>query len=89
MCLGIPGRIVKIWDDHGTRMADVDFGGATKDVCLEYLPDAEIGEYTIVHAGFALAKLDEQSALESLRLFQELGMLEAELGISSNPGTTR
>lgn len=81
MCLGIPGKIVEIWDDRGTRMASVDFGGATKSVCLAYLPDIAIGDYTIVHAGFALTRLDEASALASLEMFRELGMLEAELGI--------
>ncbi|MBC3640941.1 HypC/HybG/HupF family hydrogenase formation chaperone, partial [Klebsiella sp. Kps] len=53
MCLGIPGKVIKIWDESGTRMSTVDFGGTTKTVCLAYLPDMEIGEYTIVHAGFA------------------------------------
>lgn len=81
MCLGIPGKVVRIWDDRGTPMADVDFGGATKDVCLIYLPELELGEYTIVHAGFALTRLDEASAQSSLEAFRELGMLEAELGI--------
>ena len=82
MCLGIPGKVVRLWDDRGTPMADVDFGGATKDVCLAYLPDLQIGDYTIVHAGFALTRLDEESALASLTAFRELGMLEAELGIT-------
>jgi hydrogenase expression/formation protein HypC len=86
MCLGIPGKIVRIWEDQGTRMADVDFGGAVKDVCLAYLPQAQIGDYTIVHAGFGLTRLDEKSALETLAMFQELGMLEDELGIPSKPG---
>jgi hydrogenase expression/formation protein HypC len=72
---------VRIWDDRGTRMAEVDFGGASTGVCLEYLPDVEIGEYAIVHAGFALTRLDEESAVASLEAFRELGMLEAELGI--------
>lgn len=82
MCLGIPGKVVRIWDDRGTLMADVDFGGATKDVCLAYLPDLSVGDYTIVHAGFALTRLDEESAVASLTAFRELGMLEAELGIT-------
>ena len=79
--MGIPGKITKIWEDRGTRMAFVDFGGATKDVCLAYLPDIEVGDYTIVHAGFALTKLDEQSALATLAMFAELGLLDEELGI--------
>ncbi len=82
MCLGIPGKVVRIWEDRGTLMADVDFGGATKDVCLAYLPDLNVGDYTIVHAGFALTRLDEESAVASLTAFRELGMLEAELGIT-------
>lgn len=82
MCLGIPGKVVRIWDDRGTPMADVDFGGATKGVCLSCLPDLEVGDYTIVHAGFALTRLDEASAQASLEAFRELGMLEVELGIT-------
>jgi hydrogenase expression/formation protein HypC len=83
MCLGIPGKIVDIWEDRGTRMAHVDFGGAVKDVCLAYLPDIQVGDYTIVHAGFALTRLDEQSALATLTMFEELGMLETELGTAA------
>ena len=79
MCLGIPGKIVAIWDEAGTRMSTVDFGGTTKTVCLAYLPDMEIGEYTIVHAGFAITRLDEASANDTLRLFAELGVLDDEL----------
>ncbi len=80
MCLGIPGRVTEIWEDRGTRMAYVDFGGAVKDVCLAYLPDIEVGDYTIVHAGFALTRLDEQSALQTLAMFRDLGVLDEELG---------
>jgi len=83
MCLGIPGKVIEIWDESGTRMGYVDFGGTTKTVCLAYLPDMEIGEYTIVHAGFALTRLDEASATETLRMFAELGILEEELGQES------
>ncbi|MCB9408633.1 HypC/HybG/HupF family hydrogenase formation chaperone [Mycolicibacterium sp.] len=80
MCLGIPGKVIEIWDEAGTRMSTVDFGGTTKNVCLAYLPDIEPGEYTIVHAGFAITRLDEASANETLRMFAELGILEEELG---------
>jgi hydrogenase expression/formation protein HypC len=79
MCLGIPGKIIEIWEESGTRMATVDFGGTTKKVCLAYLPDLDIGEYTIVHAGFALTRLDEESANNTLRMFADMGVLEAEL----------
>jgi hydrogenase expression/formation protein HypC len=60
-------------------MCTVDFGGTTKTVCLAYLPDMQIGEYTIVHAGFAITRLDEASAQETLRMFEELGVLDEEL----------
>ena len=80
MCLGIPGKVIRTWEESGTRMGSVDFGGATKTVCLAYLPDTGIGEYTIVHAGFAIARLDEESAEETLRMFRELGILDEELG---------
>lgn len=87
MCLGIPGKITRIWDESGTRMATVDFGGTTKKVCLAYLPDLEIGEYTIVHAGFALNRLDEESANDTLKMFADLGILEEELAGVQSPNT--
>ncbi|MCS6880785.1 MAG: HypC/HybG/HupF family hydrogenase formation chaperone [Oscillochloridaceae bacterium] len=79
MCLGIPGRVIAISDVDGVRMGKVDFDGIVKDVCLSYLPDIQVGDYTIVHVGFAITQLDEQSAKETLALFHELGMLEEEL----------
>jgi hydrogenase expression/formation protein HypC len=81
MCLGVPGRVTAVWDESGTRMADVDFGGVHKKVCLAYVPDVVVGDYTIVHVGFALTKLDERSALETLELFRSVGLLDAELGL--------
>jgi hydrogenase expression/formation protein HypC len=87
MCLGIPGKVVDIWDEAGTRMSTVDFGGTTKTVCLAYLPDMAIGEYAIVHAGFAITRLDEASANETLKMFDGLGVLEAEL--SGTEGQSR
>ena len=73
MCLGIPGRIIETRVDRGVTMATVDFGGVTKDVCLAYLPDAAVGDYAIVHAGFAISRLDEASAEESLRTWRAMG----------------
>jgi hydrogenase expression/formation protein HypC len=78
MCLGVPGRVEQVWDAGGTRMATVDFGGIRKDVCLAYVPEVEVGDYTVVHVGFAITKLDEESALETLRLFNQIGALEQE-----------
>jgi hydrogenase expression/formation protein HypC len=80
MCLAVPGKVLDIEERDGTRMASVDFGGVVKDVCLEYLPDLRVGEYTIVHVGFALQRLDEESARLTLELFDGLGLLEEEFG---------
>jgi hydrogenase expression/formation protein HypC len=79
MCLGVPGRVEDVWEANGTRMATVDFGGVRKEVCLAYVPDVTVGDYTIVHVGFALTKLDEKSALETLELFRSVGLLDEEL----------
>lgn len=79
MCLGIPGRVIEITEVDGIRMGKVDFDGIVKDVCLSYLPDIQIGDYAIVHVGFAITRLDEASAKETLALFQEMGLLEEEL----------
>ncbi len=79
MCLAVPGKVEQIFDAQGTRMGKVNFGGVVKKVCLAYLPDIEVGDYTIVHVGFAISKIDEKSAQDTLRTFEELGLLEDEL----------
>lgn len=71
MCLGIPGRIAEIWEENGAAMANVEFPGETKKVCLAYLPHLQVGDYTIIHAGFALTRLDEETAQETLRVMRE------------------
>ncbi len=80
MCLAVPGRVLSVEDQDGTLMAQVDFGGLRKEVCLAYIPDVEIGEYVIVHVGFAIQRLDEKSALDTLANFERLGILEEEFG---------
>lgn len=82
MCLGVPGRVEEVWEANNTRMATVDFGGVRKEVCLAYVPEVQVGDYTIVHVGFALTRLDEASALETLELFKSVGLLDDELGIN-------
>jgi hydrogenase expression/formation protein HypC len=81
MCLGIPGKVVEIYEQHGIRMGKVDFDGIQKEVCLAYLPELELGDYTIIHVGFAITRLDEESAKETLALFHEMGRLEEELNV--------
>lgn len=80
MCLAVPGRVTEIWERDGARMATVDFGGVDKEVRLEFVPDLRVGEYTIVHVGFALQRLDEKSALHALDIFKELGEIDKEFG---------
>jgi hydrogenase expression/formation protein HypC len=80
MCLAIPGRIVEVSEDGLMRMGRVDFGGVTREVCLAYVPEARIGDYVIVHVGFAISQLDEDEAQETIRLLVESGILEEESG---------
>jgi len=79
MCLAVPGQVDAIFEANGMRMGKVNFGGVVKEVCLAFLPDITVGDYTLVHVGFAISRIDEASALETLRTFEELGVLEAEL----------
>jgi hydrogenase expression/formation protein HypC len=80
MCLAVPGKVIRIWPVADQLMAEVDFGGVLKQVCLDFVPDLQVGEYTIVHVGFALQRLDEASALATLAIFEQMGELEAEFG---------
>lgn len=84
MCLGIPGRVFEIYEAGGVRMGKANFAGITKEICLAYVPEVEIGDYTIVHVGFAITKLDEESARETLQLFAEMGVIAEELGSSED-----
>lgn len=80
MCLGIPARIIDIDSSGLFAMGQVDFGGVTRKVCLAYVPDAHVGEYVIVHAGFAISLLDQAEARASYELLKEVGALDEELG---------
>lgn len=75
MCLGIPGQIKTIYEDHGTKMAQVDFGGVSREVCIEVIPEAKPGDWTIVHAGFALNLLSEEEAQETLDILKQMAEL--------------
>jgi hydrogenase expression/formation protein HypC len=81
MCLGVPGSVVEITvDPLGTTMGKVSFGGITKRVCLTYVPDVRVGDYVIVHVGFAISKVDEQEAMQVFAYLREMNEL-AELEI--------
>lgn len=72
MCLGIPGKVIRLYDLDGTAMADVDFGGVQQEVCVATVPEVQVGQYVIVHAGFALNLLSEEEALETIRLLRDI-----------------
>jgi hydrogenase expression/formation protein HypC len=74
---------LEVWGEDIVRMGKVDFGGVVREVALAYVPEAQIGDYVIVHVGFALNVLDEEEAQETWRLLEELGALEEELGVES------
>jgi len=80
MCLAVPGKIVEIYEQGGLKMARVDFGGIFRETCLEYVPEAQVGEYCVIHVGFAISLLDEKDAMESLELLRQISDLEEELG---------
>jgi hydrogenase expression/formation protein HypC len=72
MCLAIPGKVIEIDTAASPIMGKVSFGGIKKEVCLELVPDVKIGEYVIVHVGFAISTMNETEALETLKLFEQM-----------------
>lgn len=72
MCLAIPGKVIEIEAETQPKMGKVSFGGIQKRICLEWVPDVKVGEYVIVHVGFAISKMDEKEAMETLKLFEEI-----------------
>ncbi len=78
MCLGVPARIEEIYQKDGLKMARVDFGGVSREVCLDYVPEAKVGEYCIIHVGFAISLLSESEAKETLALLNEIADLEEQ-----------
>jgi hydrogenase expression/formation protein HypC len=79
MCLAIPGRVEEITVENDLRIGRVNFGGVVKRVCLDYVPEIEVGDYTIVHVGFALSRIDQESAEKTLEVFRQMGALDEEL----------
>ena len=75
MCLGIPGRVVRTWPDDGLVSGTVDFGGVSRQVCLSYVPEVVVGDYVIVHVGFAISRVDEAEAQRTLEFLAAMGDL--------------
>jgi len=87
MCLGVPGKITEIYDNNGMKMGKVDFGGVSRETCLDFVPEAQIGDYTVIHVGFAISLLSEEEALKTLEMLREIGELGEELGLYEDPPT--
>lgn len=83
MCLGVPGKLIEVYETAGLPMGRVDFGGIVKEACLAYLDDPQAGDFVLVHVGFALQTIDEQAALETLQTLRTMGGLDAELGVDT------
>lgn len=84
MCLGVPGKIVEIYSKDNMSMCKIDFGGTTREACLDFVPEAKVGDYTIIHVGFAISLISEEEAMETLALLQEITDLDEELGIEAS-----
>ena len=84
MCLAVPGKIVDDIEIGGIRIGRIDFGGITRQACLDYVPEAQLGDYVMVHVGFAISKVDEAEAHRALEVIQKMGLLDEELG---SPGS--
>lgn len=83
MCLGVPGRIIDIYEADGLPMGRIDFGGTVREACLAYVPEATVGEYTVIHVGFAISLLSEEEAHATLEMLREIVDLEEEIGPES------
>lgn len=84
MCLGVPGKIIELYEVNRIRMAKIDFGGVVREACVEAIPEARVGDYAIIHAGFAISLLSEQEALETLQMLHEIASLNEE--VDNQPG---
>lgn len=79
MCLGVPGKILSIYQSGELKMGKIDFGGVVREACLAYVPEAQVGDYTLIHVGFALNLISEEEAQETLNLLREISDFEAEV----------
>ena len=80
MCLGVPGKIIEIYESEGLKMGRIDFGGTQREACLAYVPEATVGDYTVIHVGFAISLLSEEEAALTLETLREMVDIEEELG---------
>ncbi len=79
MCLGIPGKIIEIYEKDSLKKAKIDFGGIVKEACLAYTPEAKVGNYALIHVGFAISLMDEEEAQATLKLIKEVSEFDNEI----------
>lgn len=84
MCLAVPGRIAEINEEHGARIGRIQFGGISRQAILDFVPEAEVGDYVMVHVGFAISRVDADEAKRTYELLEEMGKLEDELSTESS-----
>lgn len=87
MCLAIPGKVLEMADRDGVRTGRVQFGGIVRSVCFDFLPEADAGDYVMVHVGFAISQVDEREAERTFSLLREMGALEEEFPAEENPSS--
>ena len=80
MCLAVPGKIIEIFERDGLQMAKVDYGGIFRETCIDYVPEAKVGDYCVIHVGFAISLMNEKEALETLDLLKQISDMEEEIG---------
>jgi hydrogenase expression/formation protein HypC len=88
MCLGVPGKVIDVYDEDGIRMGVVDFGGITRKACLAYAPEVDLGSWVVIHVGFAISVVDEEEARRSYELLAEMGNLE-DIDLPQSPEGVR
>jgi len=81
MCLGVPGKIIEIYERDGLNMGKVDFSGIVRETCLDFVPEAKVGDYTVIHVGFAISLLSEEEAQKTLEMLREIVDIGEELGL--------
>lgn len=87
MCLGVPGKIIEVYERDGLKMGKVDFSGIVRETCLDFVPEAKVGDYTVIHVGFAISLLSEEEANKTLEMLREIVDIGEELGLYEDQDT--
>jgi hydrogenase expression/formation protein HypC len=85
MCLAIPGKVLSRENIGGVEVGKIQFGGITRQACLDFVPEAEVGDYVIVHVGFAISRVDAEEAERTYQLLESMGVMESELPPAEDP----